>query len=298
MDAYDAAVVGLISLSAMTPIALTALGEVLAERSGVVNIGLEGILLITAWLGAYAALASGSVWAGYAAGLAAGALLGLAHAVIAVYLKGDQIIAGIGLNLAAAGGTALATRAAWGNYGQSPPIEAQAPGVVVLNQKVSFMVFVTVALAFALWLLLERSRLGLIVKAVGDDPRSADALGVRVERVRLAATVAGGALAGLAGAYLSVDYIGGFVKLMSAGRGFIALADVAFSGWNPLGALLGALVFGLSDAVARYYTIVKGATAASYLFNTIPYLVTLAAVAVTARRAVMPRSLGRPYSRE
>ncbi len=298
MDAYDAAVVGLISLSAMVPIALTALGEVLAERSGVVNIGLEGILLITAWVGVYAALETGSAWAGYAAGLAVGSLLGLLHALIAVYLKGDQIIAGIGLNLAAAGGTALATLAAWGNYGQSPPVEVNVPSIVVLDQRISFMVFVTVALAFGLWVLLEKTRIGLIVKAVGDDPRAADALGIRVERVRLAATVAGGALAGLAGAYLSVDYLGSFVKLMSAGRGFIALADVAFSGWHPLGALLGALVFGLSDAVARYYTIIKGVTAASYLFNTIPYLVTLAAVAVTAKRAVMPRSLGKPYVRE
>ncbi len=298
MEAYDAAVIGLISLSAMVPIALTALGEVLAERSGVVNIGLEGILLTTAWVGVYAALATGSSWAGYAAGLAVGGLLGLLHAIIATYLKGDQIIAGIGLNIAAAGGTALATLAAWGNYGQSPPVEVSVPSIVVLDQRVSFMVFVTIALAFGLWVLLEKTRVGLIVKAVGDDPRAADALGIRIERVRLVATVAGGALAGLAGAYLSVDYLGSFVKLMSAGRGFIALAGVAFSGWHPLGALLGALVFGLSDAVARYYTIIKGVTAASYLFNTIPYLVTLVAVAVTARRAVMPRSLGKPYIKE
>ena len=298
MEAYDLAVVGVISLSAMVPIALTALGEVLAERSGVVNIGLEGILLISAWVGVYATMATGSILAGYAAGVAAGIVLGLIHAGVAVYLKGDQIIAGIGVNIAAAGATALATRAVWGNYGQSPPLPIQPPGFELLGQRISPLVILTIILGFAMWWILDKTTIGLKVKAVGDDPRSADALGISVERVRLAATVVGASLAGLAGAYMSIDYLGSFVKMMSGGRGFIALADVAFSGWNPLGALLGALVFGFSDAVARYYNIVMGTTATSYIFNTIPYIVTLLAVSATARRARMPRALGRPYIRE
>ncbi len=298
MDAYDVAVVGVISLSAMVPIALTALGEVLAERSGVVNIGLEGILLLSAWIGVYTVLETGSILLGYLAGLALGALLGLLHAVIAVYLKGDQIIAGLGLNIAAAGATALGTLAAWGNYGQSPPLEVRPPGIEVLGQRISPLVFVSVAVGVALWWMLEKTRIGSKIKAVGDDPRSADAIGINVERIRTLATVAGASMAGLAGAYMSIDYLGSFVKLMSGGRGFIALADVAFSGWNPLGALLGAAIFGFSDAVARYYNIVAGTTASSYLINTIPYIVTLIAVAATARRAKMPRALGRPFSRE
>ena len=298
MDVYDVAVVGVISLSAMVPIALTALGEVLAERSGVVNIGLEGILLLSAWIGVYTVLETGSILLGYLAGLALGALLGLLHAVIAVYLKGDQIIAGLGLNIAAAGATALGTLAAWGNYGQSPPLEVRPPGLEVLGQRISPLVFIAVAVGVALWWMLEKTRIGSKIKAVGDDPRSADALGINVERIRTLATVAGASMAGLAGAYMSIDYLGSFVKLMSGGRGFIALADVAFSGWNPLGALLGAAIFGFSDAVARYYNIVAGTTASSYLINTIPYIVTLIAVAVTAKRARMPRALGRPFSRE
>ncbi|MEB3862203.1 MAG: ABC transporter permease [Desulfurococcales archaeon] len=298
MEAGDLLVVGVISLSAMVPIALTALGEVLAERSGVVNIGLEGILLLTAWLGVYVVLETGSILLGYLAGLLLGALLGLMHAAIAVYLKGDQIIAGLGLNIAAAGLTALGTLAAWGNYGQSPPLEVKPPGIEVLGQRISPLVFVAILVGVGIWWLLEKTRLGHKIKAVGDDPRSADALGINVERIRLAATVAGASLAGLAGAYMSIDYLGSFVKLMSGGRGFIALADVAFSGWNPLGALLGAAIFGFSDAVARYYNIVAGTTASSYLINTIPYIVTLVAVAATARRARMPRALGRPYIKE
>ncbi len=298
MDPHEAFIVVLMGLSSMVTIALTAVGEVFAERSGVVNIGLEGILLASAWSATYADIALHSWAAGYLAGLAVGALLGLLHAAISVYARGDQIIAGVGLNIAAAGATTLGIRAAWGNYGQSPPVPSRPPAFTVLGVRESFMVPLTIALSILLWWILERTRIGLRVKAVGDDPASADALGISVERTRLAAVVLGGSLAGLAGAYMSVDYLGSFVKLMSAGRGFIALAAVAFSGWDVLGALLGSLVFGVGDALATYYTTVKGASAAAYPYKTIPYILTLIAVSATAWRARMPRALGRPYRRE
>ena len=292
------AILAATTLAAMVPIALTALGEIIAERSGVVNIGLEGILLFSAWAGAFVALASGSWAAGYLAGLLVGVALGALHALIAVYLRGDQIIAGVGVNILAAGATSVLTYAAWGNYSNSPVIEASIPGIVVGNVRVSFMAPLTIVLGVLVWYLLDRTRIGLIVRAVGDDPASAETLGVSVERVRAAATILGAAMAGVAGAYMSVDYLGQFVKLMSQGRGFIALADVAFSGWNPLGALLGAIVFGASDAVATYYSSTLGASAETYIYKTLPYVVTLLAVAATARRARMPRALGRPYRRE
>ncbi len=294
----DALLTLVISLSAMTPIALVAVGEIIAEKSGIVNIGLEGILLLSAWAGAFAALSTHSILMGYLAGLLVGLMLGLLHGVISVNLRGDQIIAGIGLNLAAAGLTAILTRAVWGNYGQSPPIELRSPGLVIMGQRVSVAFFLAVAVAIASWYILEKTTLGKRLKAVGDDPKSAEALGINVARVRIIATTIGGMLAGIAGAFLSVDYIGSFVKLMSAGKGFIALADVAFSGWNPLFALLGAFIFGYSDALARYFTITKGATAGAYLINTIPYAVTLLAITITAKRAIAPRSLGRPYVKE
>ena len=298
MTPEDLALLAVLSLSSMVPVALTAVGEVLAERSGVVNIGLEGILLLSAWTGVYASLNLGGWPSAYLVGALTGAALGLLHGVIAVYARGDQVIAGVGVNLAAAGLTALATRAVWGNYAQSPTVESVPPSITLLGQRVSFMVPLTFAAAAAVWWLLEKTKTGLKIKAVGDDPRAADALGISVEKTRLAATVAGAALAGLAGAYMSADFLGSFSKLMSAGRGFIALAAVAFSGWDPLGALLGAIVFGFGDALGRYYSITRGATAGSYLYNTIPYILTLAAVAATARRARMPRALGRPFTRE
>jgi len=298
VNVHDLALVGVLSLSSMTPIALTAVGEVIAEKSGVVNIGLEGILLISAWTSVYASLYWGGWPAGYLVGLLTGLLLGLLHAAIAVYARGDQIIAGIGLNIAAAGGTTLATRAVWGNYAQSPRVPQMPPSVTIMGQRVSIMVFAAVIIAFLAWWLLEKTRMGLKIKAVGDDPRAADALGISVEKTRLLATVLGGGLAGLAGAYMSIDYLGSFVKLMSAGRGFIALAAVAFSGWDPLGALLGSIIFGFGDALGRYYSITSGATANAYLYYTIPYILTLLAVAATAWRAKMPRALGQPYKRE
>ena len=298
MIVEDAIITLVISLSAMTPIALVAIGEIIAEKSGVVNIGLEGILLFSAWLGAYTAIETNSILAGYAAGLVMGLLLGLIHGVISVNLKGDQIIAGVGVNIVAAGLTAILTKAVWGNYGQSPPIEVNPPGFIVMGQRVSYAFFLALLMSVIVWYILERTSLGLKIKAVGDDPRSAEALGISVTKTRLLATIIGGGLAGVAGAFLSVDYVGSFVKLMSAGRGFIALADVAFSGWHPLLALVGAFIFGFSDALARYYTIIKGTTAGAYLINTIPYIVTLLAITVTAKRAVAPRSLGRPYVKE
>lgn len=298
MEALTAAVVGVLGLNAMVAIALTAMGEVIAEKSGVVNIGLEGMMLASAWLAVYADIATGSWAVGYLAGILMGLALGVVHAAIAVYARGDQIIAGVGLNLAAAGGTTLGIRAAWGNYGQSPPVASRPPAFDLLGVRVSFMVPLTFAIAVIAWILLERSQWGLRVKAVGDDPRSADALGVKVERTRLAATVLGASMAGLAGAYISIDYLGSFVKLVSAGRGFIALAAVAFSGWDVLGALLGSIIFGLGDAIATYYTTIKGMSAAAYPYKTIPYILTLLAVSATAWRARMPRALGRPYKRE
>jgi ABC-type uncharacterized transport system permease subunit len=294
----DASLLGVLTLTSMVTVALTAVGEVVAERSGVVNIGLEGILLVSAWVAVYASLNWGGWPAAYLAGMAAGAALGLIHALIAVYAGGDQIIAGVGVNIAAAGLTTLATRAVWGNYAQSPSVESIPPSITLMGQRVSFMVPLTFIVAVAAWWILERTSIGLKIRAVGDDPRAADALGISVERVRLASTVAGAALAGLAGAYMSADYLGSFSKLMSAGRGFIALAAVAFSGWDPLGALLGALVFGFGDALGRYYSITRGVTAEAYLYYTMPYILTLLAVSATAWRARMPRALGRPYRRE
>ncbi len=289
-----------LSLATMVPIVLTAIGEIIAERSGIVNIGLEGIMLISAWFAALIYIETGTgILGAYIAGLTAGAALGLLHAVISVKLKGDQIVAGIGVNIFAFGATVIATWIVWGNFSNSPPIDVpQWPSI--MGVRISPMIPLTIIIGVMVWYVLTRTMIGLKIKSAGDDPAAAEALGIKVDRVQMLATILGAALAGLAGAYLSVDFTGSFSKGMTAGRGFIALANVAFSGWNPLLAIAGGYIFGFADALSLYLSIVyeSGETGIVYLFKTIPYIVTLLSVALVARRGKMPRHLGRPYIKE
>ncbi len=294
----DIVTVAVMALPAMVPITLTAIGEIIGEKAGVVNIGLEGIMLLSAWIAvAVYFAAGGSHLAGYAAGLALGLLLGLIHGVIVVYLKGDQIVSGVGLNLFAAGATVVGTLALWGNYANSPPVEVPQ-FMEVAGVRLSPLVPLTLLTGVAAWLFLEKTVTGLRLRAVGDDPRSAEAMGVNVYRVQVAAAAVAGALAGLSGAYLSIDYIGSFTKMMTAGRGFIALANVAFSGWNPLLALLGGYLFGFFEALAGYAKLKLEVRAENYLLQSIPYVATLIVVALVSRKGRMPRWLGRPYVKE
>ena len=298
----DLATLALLALTTMVPITLAALGEIVSERAGIVNIGLEGIMLAAAWIAVavYLALDAGPL-GGYIAGGILGAILGFLHGIVSVKLKGDQIVSGIGLNLAAAGATVLGTYALWGVFSNSPPVDP-ARGLAVVNGiKISFMVPLTIALGAALWTFLYKTVWGLRLRSCGEDPRSAEAMGVNVERYQIAASTFSGFLAGLAGAYLSVDRQGGFIKEMTAGRGFIALANVAFSGWNPLMALAGGYLFGLFEAIAVYINVAFEGLEPRYsiLVNVIPYAATLTVVVVVARRRVkIPKWLGRPYVRE
>lgn len=289
-----------LALTAMVPITLASLGEILTEKAGVVNIGLEGIMLASAWLAVFLYHMGLDPYLAIVAGSLAGTLLGLVHAFIAVILKGEQIVSGIGLNIMAAGGTVIATFIAWGNFANSPPVESPR-GVQVMGIEVSVFFFVTIAIGLGLWVLLEKTVIGLRIRSIGSDPRAAEALGVDVTKYQIMATVIGATLAGLAGAIYSIDYIGSFSKNMTAGRGFIALANVAFSGWNPLAALLGGFIFGYFDALAQYAKTVLGVlnmSAEANLIQTLPYLATLVAVGVIARKGRMPRWLGRPYIKE
>ncbi len=298
IEAGDLAALTVMAFTAMVPITLTAIGEIVGEKAGVVNIGLEGIMLLAAWTAVAAYfLSGGSHIAGYTAGLAIGLLLGLLHGVIVVYLKGDQIVSGVGLNLFAAGATVVGTLALWGNYANSPPVDVPQ-FIEIAGQRVSPLVPLTILMGVAVWLFLNKTVAGLRLRSVGDDPRSAEAMGVNVYRVQIAAAAFAGAMAGLSGAYLSIDYIGSFTKMITAGRGFIALANVAFSGWNPLLALLGGFIFGFFEALAGFAKLQLEATAESYLLQSIPYVATLIAVALVSRKGRMPRWLGRPYVKE
>ncbi|RLF80106.1 ABC transporter permease, partial [Thermococci archaeon] len=232
------------ALTAMVPLVLTSVGATVSERAGVVNIGYEGILLMSAFFGAMFAEISGSPWIGLIGGAFIGMLLGMLHGFITVYLKGDHVIPGIGVNLLALGVVAFGIPAYWGTAGQHqvPSNFRIAPIIKTAYGSLSPMVLITIVIVVLTHWVLFRTPLGLRIRSVGENPEAADALGINVERYRFLATVYGATLAGLGGAFMSVDWLGTVTKQLSAGRGFIALANMVFSGWNPLRALLGGFI--------------------------------------------------------
>ena len=289
-----------ISLHAMVPITLAAIGETIEESAGLFNIGLEGILLLSALAGAVGAEASGSAVVGLMTGMGAGALIGLLFGVVNTYWKGSQLITGVGINLFAFGFVAfmLITMGAPGFH--SVPRDVQVKLIPLGVGNLSPLVLVTVILAIAVYWLLYRTQLGIRIRAVGENPAAADVAGIRVNALRLGTAVAAGLLAGLAGAYLSVDWFGAVTKEITAGRGFIALATVVFSGLNPLLALLGGFLFGFFDGLATWvatYPGIKKLIPWQFVAMA-PYVVTLLVVAGAIGRARFPKALGVPYLRE
>jgi len=269
------------------PVAMAALGEVITEKAGVLNLGLEGTMLCGALAGYLATRSSGSPWLGLAAGLAVGAGCGALLAVLMVAVRANQIVTGLAFTLLASSATTYVYERSY-TLGQSPPrIERLGmPPLVAL----------VIAILAAVWFLLNRTTAGLVITATGEAPEAADALGYRVARIRTAATVAGSALGGLAGAMLVCGPLGLFIQNVTAGRGWVALALVVFARWRPELCVLGALLFGVCDAAQL--RLQGTATAVPYeVFLALPYLVTLAALMLRARDSRTPQALAVPYVR-
>ncbi|AEH24888.1 ABC transporter permease [Pyrococcus yayanosii] len=291
------------TLISMVPLTLAGVGEIITEKSGVVNIGLEGIFILSAFTSTVVTFYTGNPYLGLLVGVIVGVLSGILHGLISVYLKGDQIIAGVGFNSFAYGISLLALVSLWHSHGSSPSVN-KIPMIIVGSLSFSPLTIVAFLVGFAAWWWLYKTPGGLRLRACGEDPRAAEAMGVNVYRVRFYATVVGSALTGLGGAYLVVGWIGQFTKFISAGRGFIALANVAFSNWNPLMAIVGGLLFGFFEALSIYIPIKlqemtgRVFTAEASLFRTIPYLATLVVVAIIMKKVKMPRALGKPYIKE
>ncbi|NJD99419.1 ABC transporter permease [Thermococcus sp. LS1] len=285
------------SLMAMVPIVLTSVGAVVSERAGIVNIGYEGIIMISAFFGAIAAEVSGSWFIGLLGGAFVGALLGMLHGFITVYLKGDHIIPGIGINLLAMGLVPFGIMAYWGTAGQHQvPDTVRVPNWNTAYGNISPMIIVTLVITFVTYWVLFKTPLGLRIRAMGENPEAADAIGLNVEKYRFWAAVYGAALAGLAGAYISIDWVGAVTKNVAAGRGFIALANMVFSGWNPLMALVGGFLFGFFDTVAIW---VQSSQVVPWQFvQMLPYVMTIIIVAGIIGKVRPPKWDGRPYKRE
>ena len=289
-----------ISLHAMVPITLAAIGETIEEAAGLFNIGLEGILLLSALTGALGAEISGSATVGLLAGLGTGALIGGIFGVISTYGRGSQLISGVGINLFAFGFVAFMLINLGAPGFHSVPRDVQVKMISLGVGSVRPLVLLTGGLAIAVYWMLRRTQLGIRIRSVGENPAAADVAGINVNALRLGTALAAGAFAGLAGAYLSVDWFGAVTKELTAGRGFIALATVVFSGLNPLLALLGGFIFGFFDGLATWvstYPKIKDIIPWQFVAMA-PYIVTLLVVAGVIGRVRFPAALGMPYRRE
>ena len=286
-----------ISLHAMVPITLTAVGEIIGETAGLFNIGLEGALLLSAFAGAIGAEFGGPL-VGLLIGMVVGAGLGLLFSVINTYWKGTQMITGIGINLFAVGIVAFGLIKLGAPGFHDVPKAAELAKLQTPIGAVSPMIFVALIVPFIAYWFLKRTRAGLILKAVGEAPEAADVAGININLVRLLATTFGGALAGLGGAYMSVCWIGSVTKDISAGRGFIALATVVFSGLNPLLALLGGFIFGFFQSLATWIKTLPSKPIPWQFVEMLPYIVTLLVVSGVIGRVRFPKALGQPYKRE
>lgn len=269
------------------PVAVAALGAMISERSGVLNLGLEGMMLGGALAGYSTADATGSPWLGLVGGLVVGGLFGLVLAAFVVAGRANQIVTGISFTLLAGFATALIFQQRY-SIGQIPPR--------IERLDLAALAAVTVALFVAVWFVFARTTFGLALTAIGESPVAADALGHRVGRVRTVATATSGALAGLGGAMLVCGPLGLFIENVTAGRGWVALALVVFAGWRPAPVAAGAFLFGLSDAVQLR---LQGTdTEIPYeVFIALPYVVTLIALVVRARASHTPAALGVPFVR-
>lgn len=292
------------TLNAGTVLALAALGLLINEKAGIVNLGAEGIMLCAALAGFATVVHTGSDWLGFAAGAGAGALLAAAFGALVIWLGANQYAAGLALSLFGGGLSAFAgigyvqerlparPRFDWLGLGDVP-----FAGPALFRHHP--LVYLTALLALALVWLLWRTRAGLVLRAVGEAPQSAHVLGYRVRLIRLAAVTAGGALCGLAGAYLSLAYTPLWAEGMVAGKGWIALALTTFATWRPARVLLGAYLFG-GVTMLQLHLQGQGVQWPSQLMTMLPYLATIAVLALISRnpawiRANMPASLGKPF---
>jgi simple sugar transport system permease protein len=289
-----------------TPLTFGALGGMFSERSGVVNIGLEGMMLMGAFWGIWGADKTGSWFWGVVIGMLSGGLLALVHAFFAIHLRADQIVGGVAINFLALGITGYFFVQLY--HGNNVPTGvSQIPDVKLTSERSSsffaesfghlnLMIWVAILFVPLSYIVLFKTPIGLRIRACGEHPRAADTVGINVYLVRYGCVVLSGMLAAMGGAYLTVGYLNTFNENVTAGRGFIALAAMIFGNWKPFGAFGAALLFGFSTALA-FRLPVYSASAAT-LFQALPYVLTLIAVAGVIGRTIPPAADGRPYKKQ
>jgi simple sugar transport system permease protein len=288
-----------------TPLLFAALGGLFSERSGVINIALEGMMLMGAFFAIWGADITGSWLGGLLFAIGAGGALALIHAIFAITLRADQIVSGTALNFLALGLTGYLFVDVYGTTGTPENLPAVPDVTLPLIQDIPFvgdvigqmnlLVWLGLLAAVLTWLLVFRTPAGLRLRAAGENPRAAETAGLSPVRIRYLAVVGSGMLASLGGAYLSIGFVHSFAQNMTAGRGFIALAALIFGRWRPGGALAATLLFGFGSALAQRLPVFS--PSAATLFQALPYVLTLIAVAGVIGRSVAPAALGRPLER-
>ncbi|MBR9763098.1 MAG: ABC transporter permease [Rhodobacteraceae bacterium] len=302
-----------------TPLLLMCLAGLFSERAGVVDIGLEGKALAAAFFSAAFAYYSGSVWVGLLAGTLAAVCFSLIHGLASITFRGNQLISGVALNFLASGVTVLIAQTWFAQGGRTPTLEAGrysnitlpfaetlrdvpvlGPIYAELISGHSILVYVAFLMVPLSWWVLYRTRFGLRLRAVGENPAAVDTAGISVVRLRYAAILIAGVLCGLAGSYLATGLQAGFVREMTAGRGYIALAALIFAKWRPWYCLSATMLFGLLQAIAlRYQNIDLGAFVIPVQFmNALPYILTIVILAGFVGAAIPPRASGDPYVKE
>jgi general nucleoside transport system permease protein len=304
-----------------TPLTFAAIGGMFSERSGVVNIGLEGMMLMGAFFGAWGADRTDSWVAGLVIGMIAGGLLALVHAVFSIHLRADQIVSGTAVIFLAYGITGFLYNDIYGDTGTPAACPAEPnclPDVPDVNVgwlgsippsslgnfledsfgQMSLLTYLAIALVVVSYFFMFKTPYGLRIRSCGEHPRAADTVGINVYGIRYASVVTSGVLAALGGVYLSIAFNHSFTEKMTAGYGFIALAALIFGNWRPFGAFAAALLFGFSTALAPEFENVEAWSNYSTLFAALPYVLTLIAVAGVIGRTVPPAAIGRPYVKQ
>jgi simple sugar transport system permease protein len=297
------------TLAWATPLAYAAVGGMVSERSGVVNIGLEGMMLAGAFFACLGADKFNSWAMGLLVAAIAGAGFALVHAFFAIHLRADQIVGGTAINFLALGVTGYFFIQVYGESG-TPGNLPRIPSVPLASWlgidrnsffgdaigNLNLMIWLSFVLLIVAWLVLFRTPIGLRLRAVGEHPRAADTVGISVYKTRYAAVTVSGILAALGGAYLAIGFVGSFNEGMTNGRGFIALAAVIFGNWRPFGAYAAAVLFGASTALS--FRLATYSDSAAVIFQALPYVLTLIAVAGVIGRSIPPAAVGRPYAKQ
>ena len=303
-----------------TPLLLACLAGLFSERAGIFDIGLEGKMLAAAFLSAAVAAATGSVWFGFLAGVGASISLALIHGLASITFRGDQLISGVAINFLAAGLTVIVGQSWFGLGGRTPSLAGDArcnplewplaetladipvagPLYAELISGHSILVYVALLAVPTSWYILFRTRFGLRLRAVGENPGAVDTAGISVVRLRFTAVIICGLLCGIAGAYLATGLAAGFVKDMTAGRGFIALAALIFAKWRPWYALYACLLFGFLEAIGNRYQSIElaGFIVPVQFMQALPYILTVVILAGFVGKAIPPRAGGAPYVKE